>query len=90
MSKGVDNQFNTQPESVLPYYNARGVVVNSMYRVPITLDPSMPKGEVTRTTEERNPPTGGNWRRAWNKHGWEAPEAKWHEEIVAKAEAQKK
>lgn len=84
-SKGVDYQFNVQPETVLPFYNARGVVVNSMYHVPVTLDPNMPKGkrELVKGQDHFNPPTGGRFLRQWEKHGWTSRLAKAHEEIVA-------
>lgn len=84
VSKGVDNQFNVQPSEVLPYYNPRGVVVNNWYHVPITVDPSKPKGsvEIPEGEDRENPPTGGHCLKPWNKHGWTAPEAGWHTEIV--------
>ncbi len=40
VSKGVDTHFNVQPEYKDAYYNARGVVINHMYRVPVVVDPN--------------------------------------------------
>ena len=40
VSKGVDTHFNVQPEHMHAYYNARGVVINHMYRVPVVVDPN--------------------------------------------------
>ena len=87
VSKGVDNMFNVQPDKVLPYYNARGVVVNHQYRVPVVLDPKLEKGRVIvcKGEDHFNPPTGGHFRRNWYKHGWSSPEAMWHEQIVAES-----
>ena len=88
-SKGVDNAFNVQPPhtSVRDYYNARGVVVNHQYAVPVTLDPKMRKGAVklVEGQDHLNPPTGGHFLRPWNEHGFDSPEAKRHEEIVKAA-----
>ena len=84
-SKGVDNQFNVQPSEVLPYVNPRGVVVNNFYHVPIFVDPRLPKGSVERCTGENhfNPPTGGHCLKPFNNHGWTAPEALWHADVMA-------
>jgi sulfite oxidase len=92
VSKGVDNQFNVQPESVLPYYNARGVVINSWYHVPITLDHNMASGKEEEVTGEDhlNPPSGGHFLREWNEHGWTEPIAKWHEDIMRQSGKGKK
>jgi hypothetical protein len=84
VSKGVDNQFNVQPSEVLPYFNARGVVVNNWYHVPVIVDPRQSFNYIQRVTEldRLNPPTGGHCINPWNQHGWTSPEAGWHEEIM--------
>ena len=41
VSKAVDTQFNVQPEYPDSYYNPRGIVINHMYRVPVTIDPNV-------------------------------------------------
>ena len=87
VSKGVDNCFNVQPESVGPFINPRGVVVNSMYRVPVSMDAKSRVGyfQGPQGQDAFNPPTGGHFLRKWNEHGWASPEAKRHTEIVAEA-----
>jgi len=92
VSKGVDNQFNVQPSTIAPYYNARGVVVNDWYHVPINVDPKLKKNDVIRVQgqDHFNPPTGGHFRRNWEKHGWASAEGDWHEEIVAAVEKNKR
>eukprot|EP00755_Sulcionema_specki_P034122 Sspe_Gene.102289::Locus_77270_Transcript_2_3_Confidence_0.429_Length_2013::g.102289::m.102289/K00387/SUOX; sulfite oxidase len=86
VSKGVDNAFNVQPESVAPYYNARGVVVNEWYHVPVALDPTKPAGTVQQAKGEDafNPPTGGHFKKPWRAHGWEHEAAAWHAELKEK------
>ena len=96
VSKGMDTQFNVQPEHWSSFYNPRGIVVNHMYRFPVCLDPKLRGGQVIETKGEDhfNPPTGGHVAsrggRGWQLHGWGAPEAKWHEKFVADAKANKK
>jgi sulfite oxidase len=45
VSKAVDTHFNVQPEQKDAYYNARGVVINHMYRVPVVVDPNEYRGK---------------------------------------------
>ena len=45
VSKAVDTHFNCQPEHRNSYYNARGVIINHMYRVPVVVDPNPMRGE---------------------------------------------
>jgi hypothetical protein len=45
VSKAVDTHFNVQPEWPDSYYNARGIVINHMYRVPLIVDPNVLRGE---------------------------------------------
>lgn len=89
VSKGVDNQFNVQPSEVLPYYNSRGVVINSWYHVPCEVDPKAPLGTIARLAKDYNPPTGGHCIKPFNEHGWTSEEGRWHEEIVAAAKKKK-
>jgi len=48
VSKAVDAHFNCQPERPEPYYNARGVTISHMYRVPHIIDPNKYRGERTQ------------------------------------------
>jgi len=45
VSKGVDTHFNVQPEYPSTYYNARGVTINHMYRVPLVVEPNKYRAE---------------------------------------------
>jgi hypothetical protein len=45
VSKAVDTHFNVQPEYPESYYNARGIVINHMYRVPLIVDPNVERAE---------------------------------------------
>jgi sulfite oxidase len=38
ISKAVDDRYNTQPESILPYWNIRGVLTNAWSRTKVKLD----------------------------------------------------
>lgn len=80
-SKAVDSQYNVQPEYPGPYINPRGVSVNHMYRVNVTLDPHLPSGLVINPadicarhgdTSGVNTPSGGSWKAPWKHHGWSA------------------
>jgi hypothetical protein len=61
VSKGVDSHFNVQPEHMHAYYNARGVVINHMYRVPVVVDPNeyrakRKQGELQKARNQYYPP----------------------------------
>lgn len=77
VSKAVNGDFNVQPERPEPYFNARGVTVNHMYRVPITINPSLAKGEKIIDTKRdiddnfRNKPTGGSFIEPWGEPHYE-------------------
>jgi sulfite oxidase len=40
VSKALNHHWDAQPERSAPYYNARGVCINHMYRVPVVVDPN--------------------------------------------------
>ena len=71
-SKAMNSDFNVQPETAAPYWNARGVCINHWYHVKVLLDPNRPKGEVVRMSSEfvTNTPSGGKFREPWGMHGW--------------------
>ena len=49
-SKAINFDFNIQPETMDPYWNARGVCINNWYRVKVVLDPNL--AEVRRRYAE--------------------------------------
>jgi len=72
-SKAMNSDFNVQPETMAPYWNARGVCINHWYHVRTTLDPHREKGAKAHdnTTDEfGNTPSGGKFAQAWGTHGW--------------------
>lgn len=74
-SKAMNSDFNVQPETMQPYWNARGVCINHWYRVNVTLDPNRPKESISHdktTIEFANTPSGGSFERPWGQHGWTA------------------
>jgi len=75
-SKAMDSNFNLQPETVGPYWNARGVCINHWYHVETTLDATRPKGEIEHASnvedEFGNTPTGGKFPIPWGEHGWKS------------------
>jgi hypothetical protein len=77
VSKALNSDFNTQPERMEPYWNARGVCINHWYHVKVTLDPSKEKGviemDATVGSDEKefpNTPTGGTFHKPWGLSGW--------------------
>lgn len=94
VSKGVDNAFNVQPESIMPYYNARGVVINEWYHVPVKLNPKLPANttivHAPSPEDLLNPPSGGHFYAPWKHHGWTSEQAKWHEDIMRQNETRSK
>jgi len=86
VSKALDNQWNIQPETAEPTYNARGVVVNSWYHVPITVKGCMNKEVVQRVEgdDALNPPSGGRFNAPYEEHGWDAEMAHWHSDMLGK------
>lgn len=72
-SKAMKSDFNVQPETIKPYWNARGVCINHWYHVSTTLDPNRAKGEVEANAAEYkfgNTPSGGKFKAPWDAHGW--------------------
>lgn len=72
-SKALDSAFNVQPETMEPYWNARGIAINHWYHVKVNLDPNLPKGEIIRHEPEvgfPNTPSGGKFDRPWRMGGW--------------------
>jgi hypothetical protein len=72
-SKALDSAFNVQPETMPPYWNARGIAINHWYHVKVDLDPRMDKGKMERQEPEEgfaNTPSGGTFERAWGLGGW--------------------
>lgn len=77
-SKAMNSDFNVQPETMEPYWNARGVCINHWYHVKTTLDPHREKGMVAHnniTDEFQNTPSGGKFVQPWGLHGWTADPA---------------
>lgn len=73
VSKAMNSDFNVQPETMEPYWNARGVCINHWYHVRTTLDPNREKDSVSHdNTEEefQNTPSGGKFAHPWDSHGW--------------------
>jgi hypothetical protein len=69
----MNSDFNVQPETMEPYWNARGVCINHWYHVKTTLDPNRAKDSVSHdNTEEefQNTPSGGKFTHPWDSHGW--------------------
>jgi hypothetical protein len=53
-------------------YNA-GIAINHWYKVKVTLDPNLQKGEIIRREPEEgfaNTPSGGHFDRTWKMGGW--------------------
>lgn len=70
-SKAINSDFNVQPESSTPYWNARGVCINHWYHVKVRLDPNRAKGTAIRLANEfGNAPSGGKFKDPWGMHGW--------------------
>lgn len=72
-SKAMNSDFNVQPETMEPYWNARGVCINHWYHVKSTLDPHRAKGTVAHNNlmdEFQNTPSGGQFKEPWGQHGW--------------------
>lgn len=72
-SKALDSAFNVQPETMAPYWNARGIAINHWYHVKVQLDPNKAKGTVTRQSPEEgfpNTPSGGTFDKTWGMGGW--------------------
>ena len=49
-----------------------GIAINHWYKVKVTLDPSLPKGEIIRQEPESgfaNTPSGGHFDRKWAMGG---------------------
>ncbi len=62
-SKALSGDFNVQPETMEPYYNARGVCINHWYRVPVVLDPRVDADMAPELLEFENTPSGACPRR---------------------------
>ena len=72
--QAMDSAFNVQPSVMSPYWNARGIAINHWYKVKVTLDPNLPKGEIIRQDPEgeagfANTPSGGQFPRKWGFGG---------------------
>mmetsp|Transcript_52938 Transcript_52938/g.63742 ORF Transcript_52938/g.63742 Transcript_52938/m.63742 type:complete len:688 (-) Transcript_52938:290-2353(-) len=73
ISKAMNSDFNVQPETMEPYWNARGVCINHWYRVKVTLDPNLEKGTVMHGNVEDefpNTPSGGKFKEPWGMGGF--------------------
>ena len=73
VSKAMNSNFDVQPESMEPYWNARGVCINHWYHVNVTLDPSLAKDQMVHDSslyEFANTPSGGSFKKPWDQHGW--------------------
>jgi sulfite oxidase len=70
-SKAVNGDYNVQPETPGPVYNARGIQINHYYHVPISVDGRRDKSVIIRDDEAaekarfRNYPTGGRFLIPW-------------------------
>jgi sulfite oxidase len=71
-SKAMNSDFNLQPETAAPYWNARGICANHWYHVKVTLDPNRATGSVVQLPSEfsHNMPTGGKFKEPWGMHGY--------------------
>jgi sulfite oxidase len=72
-SKAMNSDFNVQPETMEPYWNARGVCINHWYHVKTILDPNRRKEDVQHDNTENefaNTPSGGKFTEPWGQHGW--------------------
>lgn len=72
-SKAMNSDFNVQPETMAPYWNARGVCINHWYHVKTILDPNRKKEDVQHDNTENefaNTPSGGKFTEPWGQHGW--------------------
>jgi len=64
-SKAINFDFNIQPETMDPYWNARGVCINNWYRVKVVLDPNLAEGTINRADtpyEFGNTPSEGKFK----------------------------
>ena len=72
-SKAINSGFDVQPETMEPYWNARGVCINHWYHVHATLDPSKEKNVIVHDDSDEeftNTPSGGKFKKPWGLHGW--------------------
>jgi len=72
-SKAMNSDFNLQPETMEPYWNARGVCINHWYHVKTKLDPNREPNNIQHDNSEiefANTPSGGKFAQPWDAHGF--------------------